>query len=686
MYQHITKSVAITVDYEGGYVASAKVGEKELIGGKKPLFTLRLRDNEAVAHEFGAFEAKSCTVDGNRATYSGFEYDVKVIVTLEGKDRAEWRIGVENNTDMLVEWVIFPEAVFKPLKKNGGDGSVVCTFNEGTICENIDLHSTSVVPEYPSRGSYWMFPYMLFGQFMCYQTANTGLYLGAEDPDRAPKGIDFFKNDEECNVDMYFRHFPGINYGDSMSLEYPLVWQGYDGTWHDGAQIYKNWFENNLPDNVKKVSENPAIPEWYKDSPLVITYPVRGIHDMDKMDPNALFPYENALPTIDEIAEKVDSRLLVLLMHWEGTAPWAPPYVWPPYGGAEMFNAFADKLHDRKHILGVYCSGFGFTKQSNLIAEYNNEERIEKENLKEAFCASPAGVAEISRICTGQRSGYDICAASEKGKELLDEAYLPLFKSKVDYCQILDQNHGGSQYFCYSKKHGHPHGPGKWMTKGMRNLLDGWNKMGEGKLFGCESASAEPYIGNLLYSDNRYELSWKIGRPEPIYSFIYHEYLRNFMGNQVSCPLTNAKDSMCARMAYSFAAGDCMTIVLTPFGKIMTNWGNRNFDILPDKDRAIQFAANMQKFYKEKAFKFLYDGKMIKPLDIECDYEEYPCNIGVPAEIPDVYTSAWEKDGEKAQILVNHTQHDVTVKVGGKEVKVAALNAEMVSYIDHSRF
>ena len=94
----------------------------------------------------------------------------------------------------------------------------------------------------------------------------------------------------------------------------------------------------------------------------------------------------------------------------------------------------------------------------------------------------------------------------------------------------------------------------------------------------------------------------------------------------------------------------------------------------------------MQKFYKEKASKFLYDGKMIKPLQIECDYEDYPCNTGIPAEIPDVYTSAWEKDGEKVQIFVNHTQHDVTVKVGSNEVKVAALNAEMVSYIDYSRF
>ena len=678
MFEHKTKSAFVSVDYQGGYVASVKVGNKELVGGKKPLFTVRLRDENAQAHVFSAFDAKQCSTQGNKAVYSGFEFDVKVVVTLSGSERAEWNIAIENNTNMLIEWVIFPDVVFKPLSKNGGDGSVVCTYNEGAICDNIDLHDNIMPPEYPSLGIYFMFPYMLFGQFMCYQSDGCGLYLGAHDVDRAPKGLDFYKYDEHHNVDMFLRLFPGLCYGESMNLEYPIVWQGYEGTWHDGAQIYKDWFEANLPDNVKKVSENPQIPEWYKDSPLVVTYPVRGIHDSDKMDPNDLFPYENALPFIDEISQKVDSRLLVLLMHWEGTAPWAPPYVWPPYGGEEMFNAFADKLHERKHILGVYCSGFGFTKQSNLIDEYNNEERIEKENLKEAFCASPEGVVELSRICRSQRSGYDICAASEKGRKLLDEAYLPLFNSKVDYCQILDQNHGGSQYFCYSKEHGHPHGPGKWMTSNMRDLLDGWNKMGKGKLFGCESASAEPYIGNLLFSDNRYELNWGFGRPEPVYSYIYHEYLRNFMGNQVSCPLTNGKDSMCARMAYSFAAGDCMTLVLTPFGKIMTNWGKHDFSNLPDKDRAIQFVANMQKFYKEKAFKFLFDGKMIKPLEVQCEYEDYPCRGDRYVSIPDVYYSAWEKDGEKAQIIVNHTLREVTVKVGKEDVKVPALSAEMI--------
>ena len=685
MFTRTKNNSSITVDFEGGYIASIKLCNKEIIGGKAPLFTVGIRDSEGNLSLQTAFDAKNITVntDGDcaKAVYDGFAEDIKVNIELCGTALAEWHVSVENNTDKLIEWIKVPDIAALPLKANGGEGRILSSYNEGAICEDIEQKEgcwfTHHEQEYPSLGSYWMFPNMVSAQFQCYLLDDCGLYTGIHDKDRAAKGIDFFSQDE--SVIMQFKLFTGIGFGENYTCDYPIVFDVFEGSWEKGAEIYRRWFENNLPSNVKKVSENPFIPEWYKDNPLVVTYCVRGVHDTDEMSPNALFPYENALPYIDEIAQKVDSRLLVLLMHWEGTAPWAPPYVWPPYGGEEIFNSFADKLHDRRHLLGVYCSGFSWTLKSNLVDDYDDGGRYESENLERAMCASPDGSVSLSRICTGQRSGYDMCPASPLGREILDNAYQPLFESKVDYVQILDQNHGGGQYLCYSKNHGHPPAPGKWMTESMRGLLDGWNQKGKGKLFGCESAAAEPFIGNLLFSDNRFELNWHFGHPVPVYQYIYHEYLRNFQGNQCSNPL-RCEDTMCARIAYSFAAGDCMTIVLMPDGRLMTNWSNHDFDNLPDKEKTLTFVSKLTRFYKEKACDFLYDGRMIEGLPFECG--KIPVHVHYyenrESYLPEIYSTAWEKNGKKVQIFVNHTDSDVVINVGTKSVKVNALDAEII--------
>ncbi len=295
-------------------------------------------------------------------------------------------------------------------------------------------------------------------------------------------------------------------------------------------------------------------------------------------------------------------------MHWEGTAPWAPPYVWPPFGGTGEFYAFRDTLHASGNLLGVYCSGFGCTEQSNLIDSYNCKTTIEREHLLDAMCTAPGGKVLRSRICTGQRSGYDICPACARGRDLLQNAYSPLFGT-VDYAQILDQNHGGGQYFCYSAAHGHAPAPGPWMTSSMQHLLSGWNKQVPKMLFGCESSAAEPFIGNLQFSDNRFELNYQIGQPVPLYAFLYHEYVRNFMGNQCCCPLPAASFPM--RMAYAFTAGDSLTLILNPNGGLMGHWGTRDFDPAPDWDSTLDFARNMIEFYNTEARPFLSAGRMI---------------------------------------------------------------------------
>ena len=363
---------------------------------------------------------------------------------------------------------------------------------------------------------------------------------------------------EGC-VRLKMRIYAGGSFGGDYETDFDTVLDLFDGGWMAAAEIYRSWHERSLPEGLKPVGANEALPEWYTDSPVIVTYPVRGIHDMDEMTPNAMFPYENALPVIDRLAEKMNCRVMVLLMHWEGTAPWAPPFVWPPYGGEQMLKGFIDQLHTRGHLLGVYLSGIGWTRQSNLIDEYNCEKRFEEGGYARSMCLSPEGKLLDSKICTGQRQGYDLCPMGADTTDIVTGEVRSMAAAGIDYAQILDQNHGGNPYFCYSRDHGHAPTPGPWMTESMKSLLEKAREAGNGMVFGCESAAGEPYTPYLLLSDNRFNLNWIYGKPVPMFSWVYHEYLNNFMGNQVCAAGTFEPDpeSLAYRLAYSLRRAIC---------------------------------------------------------------------------------------------------------------------------------
>ncbi len=697
MYTVSTKGLSVSFDASRGEITSVRIGERERITGAAPLFRFCLRDRAGNALTLTAKDAAKAEVSEDGALFGGFSAPdgysigatVRVFLTEEEGELA-WRVRVDGvDTDRLLEWIDFPLLTLpSPGKNTVGGGKILYPYNEGALVDDLDLYESAWFgyeePEYPSKGAFGVFPNMVCSQMLAYLWEDAGLYMGAHDPARGVKGISFYADGD--GVCMQMRLYCGIDFGASYVQDYPIVWTVVGACWESAAERYRTWNEQNLPRGAKPVKENKALPEWYRDVPLVLTYPVRGVHDTDTMTPNRMYPYCNALPVVQKIKDRTGARIMVVLMHWEGTAPWAPPHVWPPYGGEEVFHAFRDALHKEGDLLGVYCSGFGYTLQSNLIEEYNKEEEYKARELERGMCAGPDGKVAISRICTAQRRGVDICPASPVGRELLSEAYAPLFASGIDYAQILDQNHGGGQYFCYSRDHGHPPAPGAWMTEQMQQMLSEWNTAAPSMLFGCESAAAEPFIANLQMSDNRFELNYHIGVAVPLYAYLYHEYLYNFMGNQVCSPFDECDDrSLWYRIGYSFAAGDCMTLILDQDGNPKSRWGSIETDYIPNGEKVLTLVANLSRLWREEACGILYGGRMVAAPTVECGTVTLHKNIpGLAKEsdsvLPAVICTAWEgKGGERVCLLVNPTETEQECFVDGERVLVPALDARLLS-------
>lgn len=668
------------VSLEKGLISSICYGGIEICAKESPLFVVRLTAKGGSTSDVASTEAKSVTVNDGECTavYSHFAEDICVTLRLVATQNGlKVRFNVKNGTDKIVEHVEIMPMILKPFVKNGGIGKMLYPYNEGALIEDSDLretcHMQHVEPQYPSMGSYGIFPNMVQSQFVAYLFEGCGLYIGAHDVKRGLKEIDYYPVDGKKNIKIEIRLYSGKGYGEDFATDYDMVYEFFKGDWQDGADIYKKWFYEHLPTGLKKVRDNADLPDWYHDFPVILTYPVRGYHDMDEMSANELFPYINAMPYVDKLAKETGARVMVILMHWEGTAPWAPPYVFPPFGGEEEFDKFFYALKEKGHVLGVYCSGFSYTEQSNVLPSYDCKEILKDKETFKAFCAGRDGKVLHSKICEGQRVGYDLCIASDKGREILDEAYNPLFEKHLDYVQILDQNHGGGQYFCYSDEHNHPPCVGPWMTEEMQSLLGEWNVKAGKTLLGCESASSEPFLPNLLFSDNRFELVHFIGKCVPLYAYIYHEFLHNFMGNQVCCLF--GADSYLYRIAYAFSAGDMPTLVLSPKGVILSYWGQRDVEDIPNEESVLKFIKNLREFYLEN-IKFLCYGNMIKPLPYKTGEVTYCNNLycrSYTAE--EVVTSAFEYDGKKIQIFVNYNEDERTVEFDGKRISIQGLSA-----------
>lgn len=672
---------AITIDFERGVITELFGNGKDLCKGNTyPIFVVSIINSDYKNDKIPSFDF---TFQGLEKTDKGYRFTyiynqqytaIGYIENEEALDEFRFRMDVKNNTDALIEWVEYPGVSWQDDLDGTKSSKILWIFNEGALVSYPkDKMWPYEDPCYPSWGSFGIYPNIVESQFMAYLYQDGGLYIGCHDQDDNVKQLDFYHKEERIKLQLRF--YSGVNYGEDFTMNFDTIFRFFKGEWQDACDIYRNWFESVT--DIRKLENNENIPAWYEESPLVVALPIRGAHDSQTgMPPNKLYPYDNLLKEVEKIEKKAKSKLLVLLMQWEGTAPWAPPYVWPPYGGEEGFQEFSRKLHEKGHYLGLYCSGFAWTQQSNVLPEYNKEKEFEEKNLQAEMCVGPDQRLEYRTVCAAQVRGYDFCPNSSFLRQVIEREVENMFRAGVDYIQLLDQNHGGGSYFCYSKNHGHPPVPGHWQVDSVNEILE--NVHQDKKLFGCESAAAQPFIEKLRFSDNRYTLAELVGDAVPAYAYVYHSRVNNFMGNQCCCSMLYHEDDYCYRLAYSFLAGDMLTVVINEDGEVIHHWGAaRDNEKNPNQESLYELIAKCN-LWRVNAKQYLCYGDMQKPLPYACDES---CTFQVfrrqnfDKKVPKVLSNAFSYGDQCADFFVNFTKEAVTVsipKVKGEKLYLTA--------------
>ncbi len=672
-----------------GTVLSYRIGNVEMLAARaeeRPLFSMRLRDEAGnpVDVDTFSFQKIACERTGQGLTFqfSGQEqWNIMVrahIMVNPQRDWVEFTMDIKNDTDCYVEYIDYPEmTVPNHFVSDGGSGKLFWPAMEG--CEIWDPSQRDSELSagfqyqpvgYPSKGWEGFYPGPVQMQYMAFYSDEAGFYFAAHDPKHHPKAIEYHRTD--YGVRMEYRTFLALDKHTEYTDSFHVVLKDGIRDWMDAAELYREYVNTSSPSLPQKLSERENLPEWLKQTPMVLIYPVRGEKDTGQMEPNCFFPYENALPVVDKYARELDTQILVLLMHWEGTAPWAPPYIWPPFGGEEIFRRFVDKVHASGNLVGLYASGIGWTDESVLWPEYQKKQYREEHGLIDIMCAAPDQSVPHSLICNGPiRWGYDMCPANPFVTDCVLQEITKVIDSNVDYLQYFDQNLGGMSELCYSKKHGHLPVHGKWAVDAMNRLYSEVGKLILDKhseiVIGCEAAAAESYMRMLTFSDLRYNINFCFAKPIPAYAYVYHQYLFNFMGNangfNAAIPGDRNPLSLHFRMAYSFVAGDVLTGVLNGRGELFWDWGTVWETKGPHQTTLIRLVQRLLRLRKGLAREYLLFGKMIRPISYQTGgVFRLVRKDDTVVEYPEVLSSAWEgEDGRRVQLFVNFTDSDKTV-------------------------
>ena len=653
---------------------------------ERALITLKLLDDNGCPYYYTSNEATSIKLaEENNGCIIAFDNIKDTGICCVSNIRAyekegfSWRLSIQNPTGKAIEWVEYPQMkMANTMIGNGGKSKLFWPAVEGVLVEDPKLRAESMwkYREITRKtcGYNGAFPGSTVMQFMAFYDDESGLYLGAQDPLGAPKVFEWYEDGDGIVLEL--RNFCN-GATDTYESTYDIVTASYEGEWQEAAEIYRSWMEKNV-DLPQKICDNKKLPDWMEESPVIVLYPIRGTMDRGDMTPNEYYPYENILPFIDKYAEQTGSKIMALLMHWEGTAPWATPYVWPPYGGEEEFKKLVSALHAKGNLVGVYCSGIGWTTKSFLDPSLDFADKYDESLM----CRTPEGYIEQSYVIGPPiREGYDMCPFSDKVGDIVVGEVMSIAESGCDYAQYFDQNLGGESSFCYAKDHGHPSTPGVWQNEAMIRIFKRVNKelekSGTKMIIGCEGAAAEPFIKYLPFNDLRYEVTFFSGKPVPAYSYLFHEYLNNFMGNQNLIEMTwdfeKNPECLLFRIAYSFAAGDLITFPLGKSGNVHWGW-DVPWDVkAPEQEPIFRLTKNLNVWRREYK-EFLHTGRMVKARPLS-ETGKYVLNLvcGSTMEFQSLITVRWQsQEGVEKQVIVNFLDKEQTCQVECDKVYATA--------------
>jgi hypothetical protein len=694
----------LLIDSESGAISSFRSTygiERELLKAdhvRLPLFKMGLMNDGGEFRTVASSEATQIKVQKDSTEgeqrmnleykgIGGLPIDAHVTIRFPAKESLTyWSLELKNGTAYWIGHIQFP-VIEVPFDNpgNGYSSHILWSQADGALAGPVEP-ARSGDPFWggweANRPEVWRsnnYPgQWISAQLMAYYNDAGGLYIACDDPAGLPKFISPLLEDD--GVTMGLGHYPGTRGPGETKLPYNVVLGTFHGDWYAAAEIYRDW-ASKQPFCTTKLAERKDRPKWFTDSPVGITFPMRGQSDWDapaRVNPEYT-PAINALPYLEELASKLDSPIMPIIFNWEHGGPWVQPDAFPPIGGEPAMRQFMAAAKDRGWHPVIYGDGLCWvTWQKNT--NYDGM----------PYFRAHGGEMAIVRKWDGSfwedvwpwRRNYIACVGTEGGRQMILDMTRKMAEFGPDVVQQFDQGPGPKA--CYAKDHGHPPVPGPWMTTAFASLIKADIETARSATptvaMSCEGAPPETYLQSFQIWDARV-------RTCPLYSFLYHEYANGHEGFY-----TNRVNDEALRLsaARAIVTGYMINFTLRDKGRIEYDWDQTWTRAVPDQDAILDWTKRLNHFRGGIARDYLVYGRMLRPWIVSNVTER---DFGWGNE-PLVQSATWQaQDGRIGIVLANYADLGESPRValqgqGKKQLllyldgETKARNVELPSVID----
>ena len=642
-----------------------------------PLFTIQYLDEERRFHQISSAQAQHCEIhrsDGPEETQlrirytciGGHDIDVEVAVRCPHDEALSyWSLSLSQRAPLVITAIHFPFVVVPYRYEGRGPTNILVPLNQGELYRQ--PRPEQLEPDYPDV---WQFtedyahfihyPGTTFAQFLAYYNEQQGIYLGCHDPAGRVKIIKPVAH--QHGIRLGVAHVVGWDQPGEHPLGYEVALGVFAGDWYDAADIYRRWYETQAHPGPR-LAARQDVPSWLLDSPLHVVLRIQGELDAGPAAPHPEFvPYENALPLLERLSERVAAPLVPIIMSWERPGPWVYPDSFPVAGGDESLRSFTTASRSRGWHIGTYCNGTRWVIGHKWTG-YDGRGYYEAEHGESSVCRLPDGTPWRETWDRHWRPSYMSCMAATQTQEIATAYVRHLLDLGLDWIQFLDQNCGAAAFPCYGADHGHPPAPGHWMSEALAGLL-GWIE----EL--ARTASREIALSVENAPNDRFREHFHICdiRPDPtsrfvpLYQYLFHEYILT----QAAFALAPNPYWMQIKTAHSFVLGDILTAIMGPEGRLMA-WAGRpwaTWDTPPGNQEAILTLLRRAIALRRGVGRdFLVFGRLLRPLAVR-DIAQVHWICGQQLlSMPAVLHARWEApDGRTAVALANWTEEERLVR------------------------